>query len=69
MNVWPGKPFPLGAMWDGEGTNFSLFRRCPGGQTQPAVDGSSPFLDAGNLTTPIPPFTNDCTVTDVPPGP
>ncbi len=25
MRVWPGKPFPLGAMWDGEGTNFSLF--------------------------------------------
>src|SRR5690349_14358217 len=23
--VWPGKPFPLGAMWDGNGTNFSLF--------------------------------------------
>ncbi|HEV3375817.1 MAG TPA: glycogen debranching protein GlgX [Thermoleophilaceae bacterium] len=23
--VWPGKPFPLGATWDGEGTNFSLF--------------------------------------------
>ncbi|MGZ4311441.1 MAG: glycogen debranching protein GlgX [Solirubrobacteraceae bacterium] len=23
--VWPGQPFPLGATWDGEGTNFSLF--------------------------------------------
>jgi isoamylase len=23
--VWPGRPFPLGALWDGEGTNFSLF--------------------------------------------
>jgi glycogen operon protein len=23
--VWPGVPFPLGATWDGEGTNFSLF--------------------------------------------
>jgi isoamylase len=23
--VWPGRPFPLGACWDGEGTNFSLF--------------------------------------------
>jgi len=23
--VWPGRPFPLGAEWDGEGTNFSLF--------------------------------------------
>jgi glycogen operon protein len=23
--IWPGRPFPLGATWDGEGTNFSLF--------------------------------------------
>ncbi len=23
--VWPGEPFPLGAQWDGYGTNFSLF--------------------------------------------
>ena len=23
--VWPGRPFPLGATWDGGGTNFSLF--------------------------------------------
>ena len=23
--VWPGRPFPLGATWDGHGTNFSLF--------------------------------------------
>ncbi|HEY2004808.1 MAG TPA: glycogen debranching protein GlgX, partial [Solirubrobacteraceae bacterium] len=23
--VWPGRPFPLGANWDGEGTNFSIF--------------------------------------------
>ncbi|HEV8687026.1 MAG TPA: hypothetical protein VGQ84_07100, partial [Gaiellaceae bacterium] len=25
MNVWPGQPFPLGAIWDGQGTNFSIF--------------------------------------------
>jgi glycogen operon protein len=23
--VWPGKPFPLGATWDGEGVNFAVF--------------------------------------------
>jgi isoamylase len=23
--VWPGRPFPLGPTWDGEGTNFSIF--------------------------------------------
>ena len=25
MEVWPGRPFPLGATWDGNGTNFSVF--------------------------------------------
>src|SRR5882757_5774772 len=23
--VWPGRPFPLGATWDGKGVNFALF--------------------------------------------
>src|ERR1700734_407358 len=25
MHVWPGTPYPLGATWDGAGTNFALF--------------------------------------------
>jgi isoamylase len=25
MRIWPGKPYPLGATWDGVGTNFSVF--------------------------------------------
>jgi isoamylase len=25
MEVWPGRPFPLGTTWDGAGTNFSIF--------------------------------------------
>ena len=25
FRVWPGLPFPLGATWDGSGTNFALF--------------------------------------------
>ncbi|MFW6051006.1 MAG: glycogen debranching protein GlgX [Myxococcota bacterium] len=25
MEIWPGEPYPLGATWDGVGTNFSLF--------------------------------------------
>ena len=23
--IWPGQPYPLGATWDGKGTNFALF--------------------------------------------
>ncbi len=25
VRVWPGRPYPLGATWDGAGTNFSVF--------------------------------------------
>ncbi len=25
MKYWPGKPYPLGATWDGSGVNFALF--------------------------------------------
>ena len=25
MEVWPGRGYPLGATYDGEGTNFSLY--------------------------------------------
>jgi glycogen operon protein len=25
MKIWPGKPYPLGATWDGAGVNFSIF--------------------------------------------
>ena len=25
MRVWPGKPYPLGATWDGRGVYFALY--------------------------------------------
>jgi len=25
MRIWPGRPYPLGATWDGSGTNFALY--------------------------------------------
>ncbi|MCU0258186.1 MAG: glycogen debranching protein GlgX [Solirubrobacteraceae bacterium] len=31
--VWTGRPFPLGATWDGSGTNFSLFSEHAAGVT------------------------------------
>ncbi len=30
MKIWPGAPYPLGATWDGVGTNFSLFSEVAG---------------------------------------
>ena len=48
------------------GAEAAVKRRCPGGSTQPASDGSSPFVD--------PPFggsvsASECNPADVPPGP
>ncbi len=25
MRLWPGRPYPIGARWDGQGTNFALY--------------------------------------------
>jgi hypothetical protein len=25
LRIWPGKPYPLGATWDGRGVNFALY--------------------------------------------
>ncbi len=25
LRIWPGRPYPLGATWDGSGTNFALY--------------------------------------------
>jgi len=49
------------------GSSAGVKRRCPGGASQPAADGSSPFVE--------PPFTgsgittSDCNPADAPPGP
>ena len=52
-------------------SDLNIYNRCPGGVTQPALDGSNPFLDplGPGLTTPVPPAGNDCNATDLPPGP
>jgi len=38
-------------------------RRCPGGATQPAADGSNPFVGPGSVS------PSECNPADVPPGP
>jgi len=37
--VWPGRPFPLGATWDGHGTNFALFSENAADVTLRLFDG------------------------------
>ena len=48
MKLWPGKPYPLGATWDGMGVNFSSFlRTCDRGRAVPVRIGRR---DTGNDT-------------------
>jgi phospholipid/cholesterol/gamma-HCH transport system substrate-binding protein len=53
---------------NGGGDNFQVFRRCPGGTTQPALDNSNPFAaptwPQSGLSSPT-----DCDATDHPLGP
>jgi glycogen operon protein len=52
MNVWPGEPFPLGATWDGVGTNFSLFSENAEGVVLCLFDehGAETRLEMGHQT-------------------
>jgi glycogen operon protein len=39
VRVWPGSPYPLGATWDGTGTNFALFSEAAEGVELCLLDG------------------------------
>lgn len=61
-------PIPPSAQFDAYGESAPVTRRCPGGASQPAPDGSSPFTE--------PPFPGagvkpgaECDPDDAPPGP
>ena len=45
------------------GSTAHVHRRCPGGATQPASDGSNPWVGAGSVS------SSECNPADVPPGP
>jgi len=60
------EPIPPSQQYGAFGGSAPVTRRCPGGGTQPAPDGSNPFVD--------PPFSgavgaSECNPADVPPGP
>jgi phospholipid/cholesterol/gamma-HCH transport system substrate-binding protein len=61
------EPISPSEQYDAFGDSAPVNRRCPGGASQPAADGSSPFVE--------PPFsgsgvtTSDCNPADAPPGP
>jgi len=61
------EPIAPSEQYDAFGSEAGVKRRCPGGGSQPAGDGSSPFTE--------PPFsgsgvtTSECNPSDAPPGP
>jgi len=60
------EPISKGQQYEAFGSEANSRRRCPGGATQPAPDGSNPFVDppfAGSVS------ASECNRSDVPPGP
>jgi phospholipid/cholesterol/gamma-HCH transport system substrate-binding protein len=61
------KPIERSEQFNAFGSSASVRRRCPGGGTQKAADGSNPYVNppfAGSSVTP-----SECNPADVPPGP
>jgi phospholipid/cholesterol/gamma-HCH transport system substrate-binding protein len=61
------KPIPPSQQYETLGSAETVKRRCPGAATQPAADGSNPYVEppfSGSGVTP-----SQCNPADVPPGP
>jgi phospholipid/cholesterol/gamma-HCH transport system substrate-binding protein len=57
------EPIAKSQQFEAFGASAGPHRRCPGGATQPAPDGSNPFVGAGSVS------SSECNPADVPPGP
>jgi phospholipid/cholesterol/gamma-HCH transport system substrate-binding protein len=57
------KPISKGEQMKAFGESLPARRRCPGGATQSAPDGSNPFVGAGSVS------ASECNPGDAPPGP
>jgi phospholipid/cholesterol/gamma-HCH transport system substrate-binding protein len=53
--------------YDAFGSSAGVRRPCPGGASQPAADGSSPFVEPPHSGSGV--TTSDCNPADAPPGP
>jgi phospholipid/cholesterol/gamma-HCH transport system substrate-binding protein len=61
------KPISKGEQYDVFAPSNGARRRCPGGATQPAADGSNPFVDPPHDGSSVNP--SECNPSDAPPGP
>ena len=57
------EPIAKSQQFDAFGGSAAVKRRCPGGATQPAPDGSNPWVGGGSVS------SSECNPADVPPGP
>jgi phospholipid/cholesterol/gamma-HCH transport system substrate-binding protein len=60
------EPITKGQQFEAFGSSAPVHRRCPGGATQSAPDGSNPFVDppsSGSIS------SSECNPADAPPGP
>jgi phospholipid/cholesterol/gamma-HCH transport system substrate-binding protein len=61
------EPIPPSQQYDFFGSSADVRRPCPGGATQPAADGSSPFTEPPFAGADVSP--SECDPADAPPGP
>lgn len=52
IEVWPGRPYPLGATYDGSGVNFSVYSRVAERIEVVLFDGQAPHRQTGRFTLP-----------------
>lgn len=57
------EPIKKAQQYEAFGSSAPVHRRCPGGATQPAADGSNPWVGDGSVD------PSECDPSDVPPGP
>jgi isoamylase len=69
VRVWPGAPYPLGATWDGTGTNFALFSEAAEQVELCLFDGDAPALNETRIAlTEVDAFVWHGYLPDVAPG-
>ena len=61
------EPITKAQQFDAFGASAPVHRRCPGGATQSAADGSNPFVDPPSSGSSV--NSSECNPADVPPGP
>src|SRR5687767_15239004 len=52
IEVWPGKPYPRGASWDGIGVNFALYSRVATRVEVCLFDPADPAKEVGRFDLP-----------------